>query len=198
MILSGSARDGLDVKMIFDHSPTTIHTMSDVSSFTTYETESGNSRYNINKTEFTQLDQIVKTFDNKHLIILRHPTWPYNNNNDFNALTQSSFKSIMDFGYIYDGNILEGLCLDMGHPGSIANNTSYTTDGGFCEYHGGIVTATVLGELWWSPIDTWLPHKVTGTTTTIQSYNNPKKITSTKAISLYFTNNPEIVTPPTT
>ena len=30
------------------------------------------------------------------------------------------------------------------------------------------------------PIEMFLPHKVTGTTKTIQSYNNPKKINSKK------------------
>ena len=42
-------------------------------------------------------------------------------------------------------------------------------------FKGGIV-AYAPTTLKWSPLACWLPHKITGTTYTIQAYNNPKKI----------------------
>lgn len=42
-------------------------------------------------------------------------------------------------------------------------------------FDDGII-AYAPGKFRWSPLSCWLPHKVTGTTYTIQSYNNPKNI----------------------
>jgi hypothetical protein len=42
-------------------------------------------------------------------------------------------------------------------------------------FDDGII-AYAPGKFRWSPLSCWLPHKVTGTTYTIQAYNNPKNI----------------------
>ena len=42
-------------------------------------------------------------------------------------------------------------------------------------FDDGII-AYAPGKIRWSPLSCWLPHKVTGTTYTIQAYNNPKNV----------------------
>lgn len=44
-------------------------------------------------------------------------------------------------------------------------------------FKNGVIINNNSGSTYtWTPIEYWLPHEITGTTTTIQSYNNPRKL----------------------
>jgi hypothetical protein len=54
-------------------------------------------------------------------------------------------------------------------------------------WNNGIIVFGTNGTWTWCPLDWHLPHRVTGTTNTIQCYNNPKLLTR-KHISVYLSN----------
>jgi len=56
-----------------------------------------------------------------------------------------------------------------------AFRTAPLADSVITYFDDGII-AYAPGKIRWTPLSCWLPHKVTGTTYTIQSYNNPKNI----------------------
>ena len=62
-----------------------------------------------------------------------------------------------------------------------------------CVYGGGILgyqfDSASTGHLYWSPISAYLPHKVTGTTYTIQTYNNPRSF-NLSGYTVSITNDP--------
>lgn len=73
--------------------------------------------------------------------------------------------------------------------------------GGAVYWYGGIISVDgVTGETIWTPLEWFINSKVTGTTRTIQAYNNPKKIRGTKYFEWSITNrvpedNPTYTTP---
>ena len=131
------------------------------------------------------MSQIVKTYDQKHLLWLCYTSAAGYNSSRIHT------NCVLDFGMMADGVKQINPPFSQGNVGH--RNTSYRTHGGICEYHSGIVVATDTEELWWSPIEAWLPHKVTGTTHTIQTFNNPKKIhCDTKYRKIWFANDASI------
>ena len=54
-------------------------------------------------------------------------------------------------------------------------------------FDNGIIRMSYYGDLTWYPIENCVYHKIVGTTTTVQSYNNPKQL-SELTFSLSITN----------
>lgn len=135
---------------------------------------------------FSTMSQIVKTYDQKHLLLLAYTSSP-----TVDGLCKIASDCVLDFGMMTDG--VKQINPPFSHGNIGHKNGDYRTHGGICEYHNGIVVVTDTEEMWWSPIEAWLPHKVTGTTYTIQTFNNPKKIhCDTKYMSVWFTNDGSI------
>ena len=84
-----------------------------------------------------------------------------------------------------------GPIVDSGSPGNMAPSHFTTSDttswhGGLVYWNNGIIRITDDGMTWY-PLEFFIQMKMTGTTYTIQSYNNPKKINS-KSFTLFKTN----------
>ena len=141
-------------------------------------------------------DSIVLTPDGKHLLWLTANKYqdqglPYWANSSVPRYTSINYL-VIDIGYLLDGNKISDIpeyqsgyyCGDA----SISYNSwHYAKSGGITYWHNGIVTTDCTGLMIWYPLEGWLPHKVTGTTRTIQSYNNPRKI-SGKTFTYYLSN----------
>ena len=84
--------------------------------------------------------------------------------------TNNCWASVVDFGIAVDTEEQQNACYK--HY-TVSNSTDW--HGGLIYWNNGIIRMTDT-EMTWRPLDWFLPHKVTGTTYTIQAYNNPKKL----------------------
>jgi hypothetical protein len=98
---------------------------------------------------------------------------------------------VIDIGYLLDGHTISDI--PENQSGYYCGETDYiyglhyARSGGMAYWHNGIVTTDSTGLMRWYPLEGWLAHKVTGTTRTIQSYNNPRRI-SGKTFTYYLSN----------
>ena len=84
-----------------------------------------------------------------------------------------------DLGYAFANKYTLNQCYNHFHkygsklqPG----DTSYNRSGGACYFDNGIVYIDDGGDCYWNPLEYMLPHVITGTTRTINFYNNPRKM----------------------
>ena len=97
--------------------------------------------------------------------------------------------SIFDIGYRLDtGNnrVLTRNSLITEYISS-SSSTSYSKNGMTGFFNNGLIRMSYYGEIKWYPIENCVYHKIVGTTTTVQSYNNPKQL-SELTFSLSITN----------
>ena len=97
--------------------------------------------------------------------------------------------SIFDIGYRLDtGNnrVLTRNSLITEYISS-SSSTSYSKNGMTGFFNNGLIRMSYYGEIKWYPIENCVYHKIVGTTTTVQSYNNPKQL-SELTFSLSVTN----------
>lgn len=137
-------------------------------------------------------DSIVLTPDGKHLLWLTtNKYWdqglPYWYNPSIPRYASRNYF-VIDIGYLLDGNTISDIPeYQSGYYCGHGYNGTYTKSGGMAYWHNGIVTTDCTGLMIWYPLEGWLAHKVTGTTRTIQSYNNPRRI-SGKTFTYYLSN----------
>ena len=114
--------------------------------------------------------QLILSDDGKHLLGIGYVGCPWSGGNNK--------YSVFDMGmYLNNGQTYRY--------GSESSPYYYIQQPAFTEaplensvityFDDGIIAYTP-GKFRWSPLACWLPHKVTGTTHTIQSYNNPKSL----------------------
>ena len=140
-------------------------------------------------------DSIVLTPDGKHLLWLTANKYqdqgvPYWSNSSVPRFASRNYF-VIDIGYLLDGNKISDIpeyqsgyyCGET----SVSSTWHYAKSGGMAYWHNGIVTTDCTGLMIWYPLEGWIAHKVTGTTRTIQSYNNPRKI-SGKTFTYYLSN----------
>jgi len=140
-------------------------------------------------------DSIVLTPDGKHLLWLTANKYqdqglPYWSNSSVPRYTSINYF-VIDIGYLLDGNTISDIpehqaaywCGET----SYSSGWHYAKSGGIAYWHNGIVTTDCTGLMKWYPLEGWIAHKVTGTTRTIQSYNNPRRI-SGKTFTYYLSN----------
>lgn len=140
-------------------------------------------------------DSIVLTPDGKHLLWLTANKYkdqgvPYYNNSSVPRYASINYF-VIDMGYLLDGNTISDV--PEAQAAYWCGETNYNSgwhsakSGGIAYWHNGIVTTNSTGVMNWFPLEGWLAHKVTGTTRTIQSYNNPRRI-SGKTFTYYLSN----------
>lgn len=95
--------------------------------------------------------------------------------------------SIFDIGYRLDTGNNKILTRKSLMTEYISSSTSWTWYGMTGFFNNGLIRMSYYGEIKWYPIENCVYHKIVGTTTTIQSYNNPKKL-SGLTFSLSVTN----------
>lgn len=130
--------------------------------------------------------------------VIRNPQLKYINNGKQLLLSFMDFTfdnrsgsptsfSVVDIGKMIDDK--KGITTYMYKRCNIENN-SYDRYSVMVFWKNGIVKLrnNESDELWWYPIEYFLPHKMTGTTRTIQAYNNPKRL-SDRTFSLTISNN---------
>lgn len=155
---------------------------------------------NYGNTRFGADANIVQTSDGKHLLLI-YPWSNFLRGDD--RIAQCKMESnayqqrfpITDLGYVLDHSGEEyNQCYEHSpewNPSTEGNNNiNYN---GMAYWNNGIIVfartkddGTRLDTIW-SPLDLYLPHRVTGSTYTIQFYNNPKTLNG-KQISLYLSN----------
>lgn len=115
--------------------------------------------------------KLMFTKDQKHMLLLASAT------KDTNAYSIASYWAF-DVGYIYNGHTMYGPPNYHWIQADSVADTQYHPPayGSVTTFDNGIVVHQYSGSVTWYPIERWLAHKVTGTTRTIQSYNNPKNI----------------------
>lgn len=137
-------------------------------------------------------DSIVLTPDGKHLLWLTANKYyeqglPYWNNRSVPRFASRNYF-VIDIGYLLDGHTISDIPeYQSGYYCGYGYNSTYPKSGGMVYWHNGIVTTDCTGLMIWYPLEGWIAHKVTGTTRTIQSYNNPRRI-SGKTFTYYLSN----------
>lgn len=130
-------------------------------------------------------DSIVLTPDGKHLLWLTAnklaPEGMDYYNNPSTPRYCTMHYTVLDIGYLLDGNKISDIPESQagwwpGEYESPAWGNYYPKSGGITYWHKGIVITDSSGAMRWSPLEGWIQHKVTGTTRTIQSFNNPRRI----------------------
>ena len=101
--------------------------------------------------------QIVSVDDGKHLLLI--------------CPVYGTGLGVVDLGYFLDTG--EKVEYPSSQIMSAIRNTTYII-GGY--YKNGIIVNSQTGECDWYPIEKYLPHKICGTTRTLQAWNNPKNI----------------------
>lgn len=154
--------------------------------------------------QVTLFDKITYTADGKHLVWLRNfigQRWNTRTGDMSNRCdTGPGEGHVIDVGYLVNGHI-QDTCAERqagawdSRSADSSSGSIYRYTGGICQWKNGIVWTWTDGEMHWSPIECWLPHKVTGTTRTIQSYNNPRSFTN-KQFKIYVTNDTSITEVP--
>ena len=115
------------------------------------------------------------TPDNKHLISV-----------GITPGSTTALNGVFDFGYFLDTK--EQVFYPYNQCGQLLYD-SISSIGGSGYYKGGIVRHLGdTGEIYWDPIAQYLPHKITGTTYTMQSYNNPRQYYLQDSVQMYLTN----------
>ena len=149
---------------------------------------------------YTDLNMFVTSMDLKY----------YNDGKQFILLVNfyernysQSAIAVIDVGYIIDKGPYEN------YPAVRSmqtTNPAYNTSIGIAMFKGEIVellchynnnNGSYTNQFSWRPLEYMMRHKVAGKTTTIQSYNNPKRI-SGRTWTYKLTNDTSIWTPPST
>lgn len=118
--------------------------------------------------------------DNKQLLFVN-----YEVRND--SSTKYCEISIFDIGYRLDTGNNRVLTRNSLITEYISGSTSYSKNGMTGFFNNGLIRMSYYGEIKWYPIENCVYHKIVGTTTTVQSYNNPKQL-SELTFSLSVTN----------
>ena len=95
--------------------------------------------------------------------------------------------SIFDIGYRLDTGNNRVLTRNSLITEYISSSSSYSKNGMTGFFNNGLIRMSYYGEIKWYPIENCVYHKIVGTTTTVQSYNNPKQL-SELTFSLSVTN----------
>lgn len=120
-------------------------------------------------------DRLLKTDDGKHILIISSRSY-----ND-NYPARDMRNCVIDVGMLMDDAQSYRLPNQSTTWFPFQNAQFRHTENAIWYYDDGIIQYSV-GKIHWSPLAYWLPHKVTGSTYTIQSYNNPKRISGGSAL----------------
>ncbi|MBO4736753.1 MAG: hypothetical protein J5614_10240, partial [Paludibacteraceae bacterium] len=131
-------------------------------------------------------DSIVLTPDGKHLLWLTANEFTSQGMNYYNYENVprycTMYYTVLDVGYLLDGHTISDIpeCQAGYWPDVYPSGGGWgwynVKSGGITYWHKGIVVTDASGAMRWSPLEGWIQHKVTGTTRTIQSFNNPRRI----------------------
>ena len=155
---------------------------------------------------------LIETPDGKHLILTDSAN-PYIANyqiyNPYVYGDNSSYRhTVTDIGLAFSNLISHGGNAGW-NTGAIMPQVRYrfpavtpinNSVGGITYFDNGIIVIDGAGSITWYPLETILPHKITGTTRTYQFIHNPKKISANYDIGfgIAITNRSDIVSKPQT
>ena len=109
---------------------------------------------------FGKFPKLWETPDHKHLICTT---------DGFNCWENNAYGArVFDMGYFIKTK--KSICYPHWQT-RLGPEGSFTAIG---YYKNGFIVNLPTGTIYWVPLEFYLPHKVTGTTRTIQSYNNPR------------------------
>lgn len=190
--------DDTDAYYISFNTPTVINKLYKSGNVVTGTTSSYNELTNYNAAPLSGIgyaSQLASLNTGKHLLLLNPKELRYVYNRwDIPNVGNEYHNIVCDFGYALDSGESLNQCYAHFPSTTIVNDSC----GGACAFNGGVVMIDGGGVATWYPVERLLPHKVTGTTTTFQTYNNPKQYQFNE-VSLGFslTNRGDIVTTPT-
>ena len=160
------------------------------------------SKETYNSFELGVTSQILETSDHKHLLLIDPSSFilesyrPQDCDLDSDSFSEYGtsysshmFRIVTDLGYLFDRdpNIDSTRLNECPRHSKTWNDYSVYTYNAMAYWNNGIIVFGTNGTCTWCPLDWYLPHRVTGTTYTIQCYNNPKLLTN-KHISVYLSN----------
>ena len=191
-------RDGFTTSYVAYDEPETVRTLFKDGHYSEKYVADGISTYETYAASYLgYAASIYKTSDQKHLLLIdpASPYWYRSGDEFYSGLVSASWgsehystKIVTDLGHIFTVKTYQNECIDhSGHRDTDSNKYN-----AMAYWNNGIIIFHYNGDSKWYPLDWFLPHKVTGTTYTIQSYNNPKSING-KQMMIYYTNRGDIV-----